>query len=76
MNKKLLLFEGSKGKGSGETVAGVMDLAQRAYDDFFPVNHRGPNVEKIQKPIFSQKYIRESLGRKETPNILHGMAAL
>ncbi len=64
MNKKFLLFEGKKGKGSGETDAEVLNLSKRVYDDFYGENclapsHKSPNIEKVKQPIFSQKHLRE-----------------
>lgn len=65
MNKKFRLFGGKKGKGSGETIKEVMDVAQRFYDDVFPTpSHKSPNIEKTKKPVLSAKYIREAMDEK------------
>ena len=48
----------------------VYDAAEKFYRDVFPANHKSPNVEKIQKPVFSQKYIRESIDKKEDRRVL------
>lgn len=68
MNNKFLLSEGKK-HGCKETVAEAMDAAKRFYDDFYGrgesavsfSSQKNPNIKKLKKPVFSRKFIRESL---------------
>ncbi len=61
MNKKFLLFEGRKGKGSGETDTEVLNLSKRVCDDLYgkdcpAPSHKSPDTEKVKRLILSRKH--------------------